>query len=591
LQLIKRYGGVPILHAPYEVGHDFSNDRRATFEECVDSILADCDVALATPENASATTGFRWTTDSRTTFTRAVAYAIKSQAALYAASPLWSTTGSKYTWDKATEITKEALDACLDKGFKLFDIPPTTNIVQNSYEYYFITRADPSRAIDKETIYESAARSTVWSLAGLPVTTSAVKAGAGPSQELVDAYGMVTTGDMPITGYSDDDHLQPIINTTSGYDATKPYKGRDPRFYASIYYNGSIRELFSGATIDTAYPLTYRDPSADIVIDSIDSATFLVKCNANGSDPYFYFAPSAAGLRSRVGIPTLKFEYKSNRQSSTCEFFCFKDGANFKSTGQNITLPKQDDWTPFEYSLAAFWGAESGFNWGDDGEFLRMDPAASTVAAYEITIRNLRLEMLFQSESQPTAIATAVGGNCEISDKTTETKNTRTGYYLRKFNSYKSNAQINDEGSMKIFRLGELYLNFAEAAYQAKGADAKVGTLSALDAVNAIRTRAGMPELVSSTDFEVRYRNERQVELAFEEHRFFDVRRWKILDKTDGFVTGMKISITGTDTTYNRIKLKERGTNTDKYLRYPIPQSEVIKMGNYTGTDWQNLGW
>jgi len=43
--------------------------------------------------------------------------------------------------------------------------------------------------------------------------------------------------------------------------------------------------------------------------------------------------------------------------------------------------------------------------------------------------------------------------------------------------------------------------------------------------------------------------------------------------------------------TYNRIKLASRGTNTDKYLLYPIKQSEVAKMLKHTGADWQNPGW
>jgi hypothetical protein len=103
-----------------------------------------------------------------------------------------------------------------------------------------------------------------------------------------------------------------------------------------------------------------------------------------------------------------------------------------------------------------------------------------------------------------------------------------------------------------------------------------------------------MPELpagLPKEQFEVRYRNERQVELAFEEHRFFDVRRWKILNQTDGFVTGMRITKEDEDYLYNRIKLQDRATNSDKYLMYPIPLNEASKMENFTGVNWQNPGW
>jgi hypothetical protein len=154
---------------------------------------------------------------------------------------------------------------------------------------------------------------------------------------------------------------------------------------------------------------------------------------------------------------------------------------------------------------------------------------------------------------------------------------------------------------MKVFRLGELYLNFAEAAYQAYGADAPVASsitggnaLSAREAVNTVRKRAEMPPLpagLSNQEFERRYRNERRVELAFEEHRFFDVRRWKILNETDAFVTGMRIIEDEGDYTYNRFKLAARGTNADKYLLFPIRQDDIRKIEALTGTVWQNPGW
>jgi hypothetical protein len=70
------------------------------------------------------------------------------------------------------------------------------------------------------------------------------------------------------------------------------------------------------------------------------------------------------------------------------------------------------------------------------------------------------------------------------------------------------------------FRLGEIYLNLAEAAFELGK------TAEALDAVNIIRTRAGVPELGEITRDAIRH--ERQVELAFEGHRYWDCRRWRI---------------------------------------------------------------
>lgn len=603
LQLIKRYGGVPIISSPYEITHDFSNDSRASFEECVDFILADCDAALAIPESGNPNIGFRWnlSDNERGHITRAFAYAVKSQAALYAASPLFNTGGSKYTWNKATEITKEALDACLLNGFKLFDIMPQPDVAQNPYALYFINRSNPSRSVDKETIFETtAARTNVWKWAGTPITDGMEKAGAGPSQELVDAYGMQATGEMPILGYSDSDHLQPILNPSSGYDPANPYEGRDPRFYASIYYNNAPRSLTTGVIDKDLFPLNFTPTVNNVNVTQSGEETTLV---TTGSDPWIFTSnltrPLTAGS-NRV----LTFEYKSNKTVTDAQFFyCVAGGPQGGvSSPPNIAIPQASGWTRFEFDLTTAinsfgFGVNSSGGQPPENHFFRFDPTAG--AGYEITIRNLRVET-FTPPPPPTPVETFVNGNSQISDRSSDTRNTRTGYYLRKFNNYKSGINVDADGLMKIYRLGELYLNFAEAAYKSLGPDAPVAStvggsaLSAREAVNAIRERAGMPLLpigLSAEDFQVRYRNERRVELAFEEHRFFDVRRWKILDQTDGFVTGMRITQNGSNFNYTRIKLKDRGTNSDKYLLYPIDEQEVTKMESFTGMSWQNPGW
>ncbi|WP_448636429.1 RagB/SusD family nutrient uptake outer membrane protein [Pedobacter panaciterrae] len=81
------------------------------------------------------------------------------------------------------------------------------------------------------------------------------------------------------------------------------------------------------------------------------------------------------------------------------------------------------------------------------------------------------------------------------------------------------------------------------------------------------------------------------MEFAFEGHRFFDVRRWKILDQTDKFVTGMRITKEGSNLTFSRFKFANRNAWSNKYLLYPIDQAEVDKMINLTGQNWQNPGW
>lgn len=103
-----------------------------------------------------------------------------------------------------------------------------------------------------------------------------------------------------------------------------------------------------------------------------------------------------------------------------------------------------------------------------------------------------------------------------------------SGYYLRKFidpnveHEYAA-AGGNQEAPWHFFRLGEIYLNYAEACLELGEEDeAKVY-------INKIRDRAGMPPITSTgAQLMDDYRNERRIELAFEQHRYFDVRRWMI---------------------------------------------------------------
>ncbi|MET0636605.1 MAG: RagB/SusD family nutrient uptake outer membrane protein [Chitinophagaceae bacterium] len=99
-----------------------------------------------------------------------------------------------------------------------------------------------------------------------------------------------------------------------------------------------------------------------------------------------------------------------------------------------------------------------------------------------------------------------------------------TGYYCRKYVDPSVNVQyIRQTVTWRFFRYAEILLNYAEACI-ALNEDAEARTY-----LNMIRTRAGLPGLTESgEELMKRYRNERRIELAFEEHRFFDVRRWMI---------------------------------------------------------------
>lgn len=174
---------------------------------------------------------------------------------------------------------------------------------------------------------------------------------------------------------------------------------------------------------------------------------------------------------------------------------------------------------------------------------------------------------------------------------------TTTGYYLKKYldsaiDLSASSTTKNSRHSWITYRLGEFYLNYAEAIFKLTGsADAadEFG-MTAREAVNVIRNRADvkMPELAKglSTDaFWAKYQNERMVELAFEGHRFYDLRRWKDGDKLKS-ITEMKLTKNEDGSiAYNRVTVNR--TWDEKMYLFPIPQSERMKNTNLT----QNAGW
>jgi hypothetical protein len=115
---------------------------------------------------------------------------------------------------------------------------------------------------------------------------------------------------------------------------------------------------------------------------------------------------------------------------------------------------------------------------------------------------------------------------------------TYTGYYLRKFIDPTVDAQyVKQEAPWRFFRYTEVLLNYAEASLEL-GQEAE-----AREIINMIRRRAGMPETNESGQALMdRYRNERRVELAFEDHRFFDVRRWMIAPQSLEDAQGVNIT-------------------------------------------------
>lgn len=176
---------------------------------------------------------------------------------------------------------------------------------------------------------------------------------------------------------------------------------------------------------------------------------------------------------------------------------------------------------------------------------------------------------------------------------------TKTGYYLKKYlveavslDPRAPGGVTTREHTWILFRYGEVLLNYAEAMNEAYGPETAAAaplTLTALSAVNIVRRRAGMPNFpvgLSKDAFRTKLRNERRVELAFEDHRFWDIRRWKIGDQTKN-ILAMNITLDANSIPVYVPRLLEVRSFEERNYFYPIPQSEIFKNTNLK----QNTGW
>lgn len=202
--------------------------------------------------------------------------------------------------------------------------------------------------------------------------------------------------------------------------------------------------------------------------------------------------------------------------------------------------------------------------------------------------------------NQVSKVECFVGGQHGINERQDENRYTRTGYYQRKFVKPGASKDVSVQYPfVKFFRLAEIKLNLAECAIE-HGSSAAL--TEAEFQINEVRARVGMPKLPSGLNqdqLRLRVRNERRVELAFEENRYFDVRRWQSprsdLSATDKFMTAMKISIDNGKLKYQRKIIRDRiptsNSYGNKYLLLPLPQGEAQTMTNLTKENWQNRGW
>lgn len=173
---------------------------------------------------------------------------------------------------------------------------------------------------------------------------------------------------------------------------------------------------------------------------------------------------------------------------------------------------------------------------------------------------------------------------------------TQSSYYLKKFiiesTSFVTGNSTSYQHIYPIFRYAEAYLNYAEALFELtsnfdfKGSlDGYNFTISPREAINAVRSRAGVGQVKEYTDFREAIRKERRVELAFENHRIWDIRRWMIGEETCE-IYGLLLEKKDGELTITKQVIQKRIWD-DKYYFYPYPAEELFKNKSLI----QNKGW
>lgn len=215
--------------------------------------------------------------------------------------------------------------------------------------------------------------------------------------------------------------------------------------------------------------------------------------------------------------------------------------------------------------------------------------------------RNQKMTMLMEEDAAGGYVAVNKNKNHCPSLNTTDRTHSRTGYYNCKFiapnidGTINASYQYNGQGmtKWKFYRMGEIYLNLAECAYEAGH------TADAVKYSGKTRARVGLPELPNDGDLRERIRNERRIELCYEENRYFDLRRWSnpgdgsLLQKYCAVLTGMRPVKVGSKIDYRRYRISPnpRGGASARDLLLPLSNAEASRMEAVTGESWQNPLW
>ncbi|MHB0754490.1 RagB/SusD family nutrient uptake outer membrane protein [Polaribacter sp. M15] len=342
--------------------------------------------------------------------------------------------------------------------------------------------------------------------------------------------------------------------------------------------NGLAVELIKSRVALYAASPSYQTANASNWTEAATFAANVITNNGgltlNGNDVTFYLAGNAAQQPQDIIWASTILPNVSGWENTNLPPSLF---------GQGRTNPTQNFVDAF--SMADGTPIDQSATYDANNPYVNRDPRLEKFVIYNLSTFSGNFIKTSQT-SLPDLEIDAI--NSVSNFKTT------TGYYLKKFMNPAVSLDPSGQtvGAPHFYtyaRMTEAYLNFAEAANEAGGPDNNIQGYTPRDIINAIRTRAGISStafvdaITSTADMRKVIQNERRIELSFEGHRFWDLRRWGLTSTMSESVEGVNIS--EDNLTYSKFVVAPR--NYQSFQIYgPIPLSEIQKYNLI-----QNKGW
>jgi hypothetical protein len=329
--------------------------------------------------------------------------------------------------------------------------------------------------------------------------------------------------------------------------------------------------LFNGGNIDASNPLTgYTNFDANRWALAAKAAKDVMALNAFTLMPDFRNA-----FITQVPVNTEVIFERPNGSTNVVESNNGPIGFATVPVGQGKTSPTQDLVNAFPMSNGLAIDA-AGSNYDQTNPYANRDPRLGYTIFYN------------GAPWLSSTVLTYEGGR---SKPNAGTQQTTTGYYMRKFMGLYETAT--NYGSVSedwmYFRYADVLLAYAEAQNEALSAPDN----TVYDAVEKIRQRAGLNPYqltpgLSQEAMRTAIRNERRIEMAFEEDRYWDIRRWKIAeDVMNKPRRGVTIANTNAGYTYTYTDVLATKFKAPAMYLYPIPYNETVKNSKLK----QNPGW